>query len=268
MNLKDSASQALAYCMLLLACVGAWTGCRSTKSDTSYYSGATGPIVSGTQSDSATWAGAPTRESGMDDGTNVTQGQISIPLFEETLVVGTRSVESGGVRLKKEIITETVSYPVQIRRETLTVEREGVPTAEPATGATGQLWTPFEPGEIVVRLHSEEPVVETRIISSGRIVVQTRTNAEQQTVQGDVRRERIDVQKLGDGTNVVVSENIQREPAEAVGSPPQDTQTLEGEGSIQQQQTTPEEWEAEPFPRAQPDGRMTFPELHKSQEPR
>jgi hypothetical protein len=150
------------------------------------------------------------------------------------------------------------------------VDREGAPTGQTtsqATGKAGSLGTPFEKGELVIQLHSEEPVVETRVVPSGRVVVQTRTNAEQTTVSRQVRREKIDVEKIGNTDNVIISEKAGAQTKEAVGAPPADTQQTQGEGtkpapppSKQLQDTE------EPFPRPQPDGRLTFPELYKGPE--
>jgi len=215
-------------------------GCHSTKSSSSHgtttmYSqpGATASTSSqpsgGTSSvywqeqgagRSATSAESPSATIG--------QGQVSIPLYEEQIVVGTRPVEAGSVRLRKQVTTETVNQPVQIRRETLVVDREAAPegqqtslteTGTPATaGTSGGISTPFEQGEIVIKLHKEEPVIEKRVVSTGRIVAQTRTNTEQTTVQREIRKEKIDVEKIGNPENVTISEKVgEKSKNEAVG---------------------------------------------------
>lgn len=254
-------SKALIYYPAMLACVGLVAGCHSTKSQhASTYSsyptysatGAPAPIVSESTSGAAT-------------SSQTVQGEVTIPTYEEQVIVGTRTVDSGGVRLRKEVITETVSQPVQIRRETIVVDREGAPTGQTssqATGKAGSLGTPFEKGELVIQLHNEEPVVETRIVPSGRVVVQTRTNAEQTTVSRQVRKEKIDVEKIGNSENVIISEKAGGQTKEAVGAPPADSQQIQGEATKPNKQVDTEE----PFPRPQPDGRLTFPELYKGPE--
>src|SRR4051812_28101483 len=51
-------------------------------------------------------------------------GNTVVPLFEESVRVGTREVDAGAVRLRKVVTTETVNQPVQVRRERLVVDRE------------------------------------------------------------------------------------------------------------------------------------------------
>ena len=130
-------------------------------------------------------------------------------------------VESGSVRLRKQVITETVNQPVQIRRETLVVDREAgtgsAGTGSQETAGTAGSFTPFEQGEIVIKLHKEEPVVEKKVISSGRIVAKTTTDTEQVTVSREVRKENIDVEKIGNPQNVTISENVGARASDAVG---------------------------------------------------
>jgi len=271
-------SRALVCYPVMLACLAFAVGCHSTKTEyePSVYSGMGAPVTTGSESTSG--RASATTYAPTTTEVPAQQGEIAIPIYEEQVVVGTRTVDSGGVRLRKEVTTETVNHPVQVRRETIVVDREAAPGGQAgsrpqaATEGTGKqsgtLGTPFEKGEMVIRLHSEEPVVETRVVPAGRIVVQTRTNAEQQTVQRQVRREKIDVEKLGDSSNVIISDNVGTgESKEAVGSPPADNGKIQGEGNTQgttqpRAVTTPDE--GEPFIRPQPDGRSTFPELHRN----
>jgi stress response protein YsnF len=128
-------------------------------------------------------------------------------------------VEVGSVRLRKQVTTETVNQPVQIRRETLVVEREaaGTGTGSQETAGTAGTFTPFEQGEIVIKLHKEEPVIEKKVIPTGRIVAKTATDTEQVTVSREVRKENIDVEKIGNPQNVTISENVGARPGDAVG---------------------------------------------------
>ncbi len=128
-------------------------------------------------------------------------------------------VESGSVRLRKQVTTETVNQPVQIRRETLVVDRQaGTGSQETATTAgTSGTFTPFEQGEIVIKLHTEEPVVEKRVIATGRITAKTATDTEQVTVSREVRKENIDVEKIGNPQNVTISDTVGARSSDAVG---------------------------------------------------
>jgi len=126
-----------------------------------------------------------------------------IPLYEESLAVGTRKIEEGTVRLKKVVTTETVNQPIQLRRESVVIERQ------PASGQSSAPANAFQEGqETVIQLWREEPVVETRVVSSGQIVASRKSEVEQSSVQRELRKETIDVDKSGDSQNVTISENV------------------------------------------------------------
>jgi uncharacterized protein (TIGR02271 family) len=189
-------------------------GCHSTNSpEPSTYSGYT---VTRTASKTPGLSpAAGTAAEGAAAFTNLSAGEeVSIPLYEEQITVGTRTVEAGAVRLRKQVTTETVNQPVQIRRETLVVERE--PEGDDAEDAIGK-FAPFEAGEIVIKLRQEEPVVEKRIVATGRIVAKSATEAEQVTVSREIRRENIEVEKIGNPQNVRISEKVEARPGDAVG---------------------------------------------------
>ena len=221
--------------------------------------------------------------------------QVVIPLHEERVNVGKRVVEAGTVRLRKQVTTETVNQPIQVRRETLVIDRQnadGTTTSTEYRGATSQSFSgttsgsslaqPFDQGEIVIRLQREEPVVEKQIIPTGKIVVETRAETEQQYIQREVRRETIDVDKSGAAQNVIVSENLQgqlrmnagapaREPQRYRSSEPNQSYRASSSGQIEtnyESRTPVTTEEGEPFPRPQPDGHETFPELEKDPERR
>src|SRR5689334_863121 len=82
-----------------------------------------------------------------------------IPLYEESLAVGKRQVDQGSVRVKKIVKTETVNQPIQLRRETVVIERE--PAGSQASSSSADA---FKEGETVIQLWREEPVVETRVV--------------------------------------------------------------------------------------------------------
>jgi stress response protein YsnF len=136
-------------------------------------------------------------------------------------------VESGSVRLRKQVTTETVNQPVQIRRETLVVDRIAGTGGQETAGTAGT-FTPFEQGEIVIKLHTEEPVVEKKVIASGRIVAKTSTDTQQVTVSREVRKENIDVEKIGNPQNVTISESVGARPSDAVGGTGTGSQQIKG----------------------------------------
>ena len=253
-------SKRLAGVAIAVSSVAVVTGCHSAKSSqASLYSepvGATATTSSQGGSSYAIQSGSTSASAQASTSTGQMQelkGDISIPLYEEQLAVGTRTVESGSVRLRKQVTTETVNQPVQIRRETLVVDREaGTGSQETAaTAGTAGTFTPFEQGEIVIKLHKEEPVIEKRVIATGRIVAKTATDTEQVTVSREVRKENIDVEKIGNPQNVTISENVGARASDAVGGTGTSSGQIKG-SQTQDKGTQPQDQTTDPAKRTPP----------------
>ena len=127
-----------------------------------------------------------------------------VPLYQENVNVGKREVDSGAVRLKKVVKTETVNQPIELRHEELVIDRDNGKAAGEQI-----LAQPFQEQETVIRLKREEPVIEKQTVPAGEVVVQTRTAEEQRNIQAQVRREDIDVDKNG-AQNVIIGQNVGR----------------------------------------------------------
>jgi stress response protein YsnF len=155
-----------------------------------------------------------------------------IPLFKEEVHVGTRTVDAGTVQLRKTVETETVSEPVEIRRESVSIERlpangeaaqsqtEGQSFAQSEQSGQNNLSQPFQEGQMEIRLQREEPVVEKRIVPAGRIVASRTSEVQQTNIQSQIRTEDISVGGAADSENVTLSQNITRsgqQSTEAMG---------------------------------------------------
>jgi uncharacterized protein (TIGR02271 family) len=190
------------------AMLAAGCHCNSGHSGGSSYAYTPAPYSSYSSSSAGTYTGAAETSTEMQAGTNMV-----IPLFQESLAVGTRQVEQGTVRLKKVVKTETVNQPVQLRRETVVIERQ--PASNEAGAAPENA---FQEKETVIQLWREEPVIETRIVPAGQIVAQRKSEVEQTTVQRQVRKEDVDIDKSGDAQNVTISGDLSStSSAEAAG---------------------------------------------------
>jgi len=156
-------------------------------------------------------AAAPTPTGRTEGGA----GTMVVPLYEEKINVGKREVETGSVRLKKIVKTETVNQPIELRHEELVIDRESGNAAAQGNKVLDQ---PFQGGETVIRLKSEVPVVEKQTTTSGQVVVQTRSSSIQTNIQGEIRREDIDIDRKGE--NVIIGQNVQgsAQPGAAVGA--------------------------------------------------
>lgn len=114
-------------------------------------------------------------------------GERTVQLKEESLKVGKREVEAGGVRLRKIVRTEVVNQPVELRREELVIER--VPgSGQKATNAT------FEGEEIYIPLVQEEVVVAKDTVVREEVRVGKKSTTEHQTVSETVRKEDLQVE--------------------------------------------------------------------------
>jgi uncharacterized protein (TIGR02271 family) len=124
----------------------------------------------------------PARHGRRDEGAEVT-------LSEEKLDVGTRNVEAGRVRLVKHTVTEQRNITVPVTHEEVRVVRE------PATGQPGRA---FADEQAEVTLHREEPVVQKRTEATERVRLEKKAVTEQRDVKGEVRKERVEVERDGE----------------------------------------------------------------------
>jgi uncharacterized protein (TIGR02271 family) len=183
----------LTAAMTGLATVALVGGCCATRSSehASYHS-RTPAYVGGTEEQSQTAV-----QTGNEN--------MVVPLFQESVNVGKREVNSGEVRLKKIVKTETVNVPVELRREEVTIDRQNGATGP---GPNQVLAQPFQGGETTIQLKREEPVIEKQQMPAGQIVVQKRFTTEQRNVQAEVRKEDIDIAKQGDTGKVNIGQNV------------------------------------------------------------
>ena len=116
------------------------------------------------------------------------RGRERMTLSEEQLSIGKRQVQAGEVELRKTVETEHVRETVPLMREEITIERRPI-------SADSQASANVEIGEDEIRIPvmEEQAVVEKRVVATEEVVVNKRTVTENQTVEADLRRERVDV---------------------------------------------------------------------------
>jgi uncharacterized protein (TIGR02271 family) len=144
------------------------------------------------------------------------QSNIVIPLEQESVSVGTQPVNEGAVRVHKIIRTETVNQPVQIRREIVTVDREPAnaqASAQASQGAPGSqnlgaINTPFQEGEVTINLMRDQPVVQTQVVPAGSVVIHKQTVTQPVNVQHQIRKEDVEVAKIGNSPDVTISGDL------------------------------------------------------------
>jgi uncharacterized protein (TIGR02271 family) len=108
---------------------------------------------------------------------------------EERMRVGTATEETGRVRLRKYVVTETVTTQVPVSHEEVRLERE--PITDASTGPAPDAPAIGEEEHEVV-LHAERPVVAIEAVPIERVRLVTEQVTGEQTVSGVVRKEQID----------------------------------------------------------------------------
>jgi stress response protein YsnF len=117
--------------------------------------------------------------------TGDTTQEGTVTRSEEELLVGKRDVEVGRARLRKWVETEPVAVDVELQRETARVVCE--PVNQPTDAEIGA-------EEVEVGLRSEEPVVAKQTVAKERIGLEKDVDTTQETVGGEVRKERVEVE--------------------------------------------------------------------------
>jgi uncharacterized protein (TIGR02271 family) len=108
---------------------------------------------------------------------------------EEELRVGTERRESGRVRLRKYVVTETEQRTVPVRREEVRVEREPI-TEGNADQALDGPEISEEEHEVV--LHEERPVVDKEVVPKERVRLETDEHTDEETVSEELRKEHVE----------------------------------------------------------------------------
>jgi uncharacterized protein (TIGR02271 family) len=116
--------------------------------------------------------------------------EVRVPVREERLNVGKRQGQMGSVDIHKEVETEQVNVPVELRHEEVTVNEVDVPDRPVAAG---EMATAFEEGTIRVPIRGEEAFAQKEAVVTGEVVVNRDVETERQTVSDTVRREHVNI---------------------------------------------------------------------------
>ena len=119
-----------------------------------------------------------------------TSDQVAIPVVEESLNVGTREVERGGVRVDTRVEETPVREQVNLRDEQVRVERRPVDQAVDAS----TVGDAFREGTFEVRERDQQAVVQKEARVVEEVVVNKDVRERQETIEDTVRRTDVDVQ--------------------------------------------------------------------------
>jgi uncharacterized protein (TIGR02271 family) len=110
---------------------------------------------------------------------------------EERMHVSTERRASGRARLRKYVVTEQEEQTVPLRHEEVRLEHEPITEANRGAAASG---ITLSEDERELTLYAERPVTEIETVPVERVRMTTEEVTEQETVRGEVRKERIEAE--------------------------------------------------------------------------
>jgi uncharacterized protein (TIGR02271 family) len=134
---------------------------------------------------------AASRTAGTAAASRTAEGDQTFQLREEEIQARKQPVETGEVRVRKEVHTEHKTMEVPVQREEVVVERH----APTDSGATSDI----EPGEEVrIPVREEQITVEKKPVVKEEVKVGKRGVQDTERVGGEVRKEEVRVEREGD----------------------------------------------------------------------
>ena len=113
----------------------------------------------------------------------------SLVRHEEELALESRVVEAGAVRARKEVDSERVSQ----RHERDVEYFDDVEQVAAQEGDSGEVET-LPDGSVSIPIFEERLVVTKQLVVRERVIIRKRTVTEQEQVQTELRKERIEVE--------------------------------------------------------------------------
>ncbi|CAL9357270.1 PRC and DUF2382 domain-containing protein [Streptomyces sp. enrichment culture] len=174
---------------------------RTTGTGTAGAAGAAGAAdTAGRRDDAAGAAGGTAGTADMagrrGEARTGARGDDAMTRSEEQMRVGVERRETGRARLRKYVVTEEVQQTVPVRHEEVRVEREPITDANRDAAMSGP---DISEAEHEVTLHEERPVVETEAVPVERVRLTTEEQTTEETVRGQVRKERIEAEAEAEG---------------------------------------------------------------------
>lgn len=123
----------------------------------------------------------------------------AIPIIEEKLQVGKRTVETGGVRLRSRIVERPVEESLRLREERVYVDRTPVNRL-----VTGTELESFKEGTIELTETAEVPVVAKEAYVKEEVSIGKDVSEREETVRDTVRSTEVDVENIK-GENITTS---------------------------------------------------------------
>jgi uncharacterized protein (TIGR02271 family) len=122
---------------------------------------------------------------------DTTTGDTRAEVIEETLQVGKRTEQTGGVRLRSRIVEKPVEASVRLREEHVTVQR--TPVNRPATEADFQA---FKEGQIELTESAERAVVGKEAHVVEEVSLGKEVTEREEVIHDTVRNTEVDVEQI------------------------------------------------------------------------
>lgn len=132
-----------------------------------------------------------------------TTGNMTIPVVEEELQVGKRTVEQGGVRVRSRVIEKPVQETLRLREEHVVVNRRPVNRAVSDTDLNT-----FTEGEIEITERAEQAVVSKQARVVEEIEIGKQVSEREQVVSDTVRRTDVDVEQINTDVTTDVTTDV------------------------------------------------------------
>ena len=113
--------------------------------------------------------------------------ELRLPVAVEKLEVEKRQVELGAIEVRKTVVTEEQSVPIELMREELHVEHLRMPD-QPVTGDVADL---FREGTIRVRVRGEDAVAAKQAYVTSEVVIDRKQLTERRVITDTIRKERV-----------------------------------------------------------------------------
>lgn len=117
---------------------------------------------------------------------------LRLPVVEESLRVGKRQHESGGIRVTTEVEEVPVREEIPVRHETVSVQR----TPVHRLAEESDLGDAFQEGTFEVRAHSERLAISKQLYVVEEIRIDKDVVERTETIQESVRRMHVDIEEL------------------------------------------------------------------------
>jgi stress response protein YsnF len=124
------------------------------------------------------------------------ENEITLPIIEEQMTVGKRTMEKGGVNVRTTMSEKPIEEAINLREESVTVERHKVD--RPVDNATEA----FKEGSFDVTTQAEIPVISKQARVVEEVVIGKEMTEHRETIRDTVMRTDVEIDEINTGDTV------------------------------------------------------------------